>query len=121
MGTGPAAVITSAFGKRGKGKRRSIIPRRRKRSGIGQVVNRVTSLGGRKKRRRPELTTVLEGVGTLVGAAVTGAQVVSELRRSGQQGETDQPAERPAPASNGSRRSPRGADEPTRRAGSRGN
>jgi hypothetical protein len=99
-------LVTSAFGKRSKGRRRSLIPRRRKRNPIGQMVSRVQSLGGRKKRRRPELTTVLEGVGTLVGAAVTGAQVVSELRRSGPHEE----AERAEGENQSGRRTPSSAN-----------
>jgi hypothetical protein len=95
FGAGPAAVVTSAFGKRSRGKRRSIIPRRRKRNPVTQMVSRVSSLGGRKKRRRPEITTVLENVGTVVGAAVAGAQVVSELRRTGQHEEAEPVEEEP--------------------------
>jgi hypothetical protein len=103
FGSAPATLVTAAFGKRSKGKRRSLIPHRRKPNAISQMASRVNRLGGRKKRRRPEITTVLEGVGTVVGAAVAGAQVVSELRRASQREEPEraeeQPASRPEPQS----------------------
>jgi hypothetical protein len=93
MGAGPAALVASTFGKRSKGRRgRSLLPRRNKRSAIRRTMAKLSSKGGRfrRKRRGPELTTIVEGVGTLVGAAAAGAQVVSELRRAGRSEQSEE-------------------------------